>query len=440
MLMAPTELEQADSLARARAVAQAMPEGGLFAGLHWRVAPDPWEIPATLARDLPKLGHRLWKFLHACNLLYRRSVKGTAPAWIAELLDRGKPPEVVELARAAAFREQIPEIIRPDIIPTADGYIVSEIDSVPGGIGLTAWMNALYSRLGAKVLGGGEGMLAHCAALFPQGGQIFVSQEAATYRPEMEWLAQELRTRTGRDIRVVGQDHPGPWGPVVYRFFELFDLPNLPAWPALRARCEAGEVRLTAPPKAFLEEKLWFALFWMRPLESFWREELGSGIFQALRRHLPRTWILDPSPLPPNAVYPSLEINSWEELKHFTQKQRHLVIKISGFSEQAWGARGVWVGHDLASPDWADAVDGALARFEGQPCLLQEFHASALFPATFLHPETNQLEGFSAKVRLCPYFFAGAKTAELGGALATLCPADKKILHGMPEAVLCPAR
>jgi hypothetical protein len=72
--------------------------------------------------------------------------------------------------------------------------------------------------------------------------------------------------------------------------------------------------------------------------------------------------------------------------------------------------------------------------------LLQEFHASALFPATFLHPETNQLEGFSARVRLCPYFFAGAKTAELGGALATLCPADKKILHGMPEAVLCPAR
>jgi hypothetical protein len=433
------EEQSTEALQRALRVAEGLPEGGLFAGLEWRVAPEPWTMPESLARDLPKLGHRLWKFLKACNLLYQRSVKGTAPAWIAQVLDQGKPRDVIEVGRSAAFRGNIPDIIRPDVIPTANGYIVSEIDSVPGGIGLTAWFNSIYTQAGASVLGGATGMLDKCAALFPQGGQIFVSEEAATYRPEMEWLASELRRSTGREIHVVGQDFPGPWGPSVYRFFELFDLPNLPAWKALREAAEEKQVRLTAPPKAFLEEKLWFALFWMRPLEPFWREQLGSGIFQALRRHLPRTWLLDPRPLPPSAVYPGLEINDWRELKNFTQKQRQLVIKVSGFSEQAWGARGVWVGHDLSAADWGHAVDDALANFASRPCILQQFHAGAQFPGTYLDADNKTLRTFPARVRLSPYFFAEETTATLGGALATLCPADKKILHGMPEAILCPA-
>jgi len=47
------------------------------------------------------------------------------------------------------------------------------------------------------------------------------------------------------------------------------------------------------------------------------------------------------------------------------------------------------------------------------------------------------------RVRLCPYYFVtgdgDAARAELGGVLATVCPADKKIIHGMTEAVFAPA-
>jgi hypothetical protein len=42
-------------------------------------------------------------------------------------------------------------------------------------------------------------------------------------------------------------------------------------------------------------------------------------------------------------------------------------------------------------------------------------------------------------VRLCPYYFVPEEKPVLGGALATLCPPDKKILHGMRDAVLVPA-
>ena len=46
------------------------------------------------------------------------------------------------------------------------------------------------------------------------------------------------------------------------------------------------------------------------------------------------------------------------------------------------------------------------------------------------------------RVRLCPYYFVAGNTdsakTQLGGVLATICPADKKILHGMIDAILAP--
>jgi len=33
----------------------------------------------------------------------------------------------------------------------------------------------------------------------------------------------------------------------------------------------------------------------------------------------------------------------------------------------------------------------------------------------------------------------GEKTAVCGGALATICPDDKKLLHGMTDAILVPS-
>jgi hypothetical protein len=44
------------------------------------------------------------------------------------------------------------------------------------------------------------------------------------------------------------------------------------------------------------------------------------------------------------------------------------------------------------------------------------------------------------RLRLCPYFFVRDGQAVLSGALATFCPPDKKIIHGMQDAALLPTR
>jgi hypothetical protein len=42
------------------------------------------------------------------------------------------------------------------------------------------------------------------------------------------------------------------------------------------------------------------------------------------------------------------------------------------------------------------------------------------------------------RARLSPYYFVAGGKAELAGVLATVCPLDKKIIHGMRDAVMLP--
>jgi hypothetical protein len=428
---------------RAQYVRDQLPAGGLFAGVTWRISPEAFPLSQEVITRLEALGPHLLAFYRACNVMYRHSVDGKLPSWIADYLDAGKPKELIEFSRLGRFKGHVPRVIRPDVILTNDHFFVAELDSVPGGIGLTGWLGKTYVELGDPIVGGAHGMTEGFDAILREESKtdeplavMVVSDEAATYRPEMEWLGQQVGLRIVRPEELTGFDKTA----VVYRFFELFDLPNVPNAKALMDAAARGEVHVTPPFKPQLEEKMLFAFLWMEPLHAFWREQLGDKTLAALREVLPYTWILDPTPLPPHAVIPELGIHDWRDMAKFSQKQRELVLKISGFSDRAWGSRGVYVGHDLPAGEWAEAIDQALKGFASHPFILQRFEKSKLFEAQYLDFETNELRPFSARVRLCPYYFVVGDEARLGGILATICPANKKILHGMPDAVMAPCR
>ena len=129
---------QEDKLASIR---NSFPKEGLFAEKDWLLSPDAFPIEEKFLRELEQLGHRLFVFQRACNQLYQLSVKGKQPDWVARYLDAGKPKELIELSRRKEIRDDLPRVIRPDMILTDDGYVIAEIDSVPGGLGLTGWLN-----------------------------------------------------------------------------------------------------------------------------------------------------------------------------------------------------------------------------------------------------------------------------------------------------------
>jgi len=426
-------------------VRDALPPGGLFADQHWRISPTSFALGPELAKELETFGRVLLQFYRAVNLLYRQSAAGKQPAWIAELLDQGKPSELVELQRSNGFKNDLPRVLRPDCLLTETGLAISEFDSVPGGIGLTAWLNQTYANNGLEVIGGKDDMIRGFAGIFGDAPRvhIIVSEEAATYRPEMEWLAAQLNG-IGRSTFNVQRSTFKEFGEgdAVYRFFELFDLVNVPAAKQIFAFASDRKIRLTPPPKPIFEEKLLLALLWNRNLRSFWRQELGEGFFQRLLKVVPYTWVVDPTPLPPHGAIPELNLTDWHQLKALSQRERDLILKVSGYSEDAWGARGVYLGSDLSTADWSVAVDKAIAGWGRSPFVLQRYHKPRVVEAGYFDFEKNQRVPMPGRVRLCPYYFVigdnDSARAQLGGVLATIVPADKKIVHGMKDAILAP--
>lgn len=421
-------------------IRNAFPKEGLFAEKEWLLSPEPFPIDKKFEQELEQLGHRLFVFQRACNQLYQLSVKGKQPPWVAQYLDAGKPPELVEFSRQKQFRDALPAVIRPDLVLTDEGYTIAEIDSVPGGIGLTGWLNQTYAVFGRDVIGGDQGMLEGFKTILPNGGDIAVSQEAATYRPEMEWVAARLNEKNGEKWKVVAAENYQPQdGRAVYRFFELFDLPNIPNVQATLQAAADGRITVSPPIKPYLEEKMWFALFWMQPLREFWRRELGEKYFLKLQQVIPYSWLMDPTPLPQHAVLPRLEIHDWREAARFSQKERDLLLKVSGFSPLGWGSRGIALGSDLAQADWEKRINDALATFQTSPTILQKFHKGKQFEHRYWDNESGDLKTMKGRVRLCPYFFVESDKVKLRGALATIVPADKKLLHGMRDAIMVPS-
>jgi hypothetical protein len=402
-----------------------------------------------LADEIESLGRVLLQFYRAVNLLYRKSVEGKQPEWVARWLDQGKPAELIQLQRSSVFKNDVPRVIRPDLLITEHGISVTELDSVPGGIGLTAWLNQTYAKLGppsnvgaSDLIGGPDGMFQGFASIFGDAPRvhIVVSEEAGTYRPEMTWLARQID-----DSRFKIQDanfSDFQDGDAVYRFFELFDLQNVPSSKRIFELASEKRIRLTPPPKPVFEEKMLFALLWNRNLHGFWRQELGESFFNRMLRLVPYTWLVDPSPLPPHGAVPELNVTDWSQLKTLSQKERELILKVSGFSAHAWGARGVYLGSDLSHADWAAALDEAVANFARSPSVLQRYHKPGLVHAQWFDFQSNQLVPMEGRVRLCPYYFVEGDVqtarAHLGGVLATICPANKKIIHGMTEAIFAP--
>ena len=439
-------LQDEENFKRAKFIRDSIPAGGLFAGLEWKISPTPFPLGENLAKEIESLGRVLLQFYRATNLLYRKSVEGKQPEWVARWLDLGKPRELIELQRSAAFKNDVPRVIRPDILLTENGFSITELDSVPGGIGLTAWLNQTYSKtetgnLKPEVLGGADGLIRGFESIFGDAKRvhIVVSEEAKTYRPEMEWLASQLGARfTVHDSQFNGFAEDS----AVYRFFELFDLPNVANAKQIFELAAEKKIRLTPPPKPVFEEKMLFALLWNRNLHNFWRQELGEGFLARLKKVIPYTWLVDPAPLPPHAAIPELNLTDWSQLKTMSQKERDLILKVSGFSENAWGARGVFLGSDLSSADWSVAVDAALKNFETSPSVLQRFHKPSQVDASWFDFAKNEVVPMKGRARLCPYYFVSgegdAARPTLGGVLATIVPADKKIVHGMSDAVLAP--
>ena len=449
----------------------------LFEDKTWQVSPAAWALTASQYAQLEAIGTACLDYQQALEILYLRSAAGKnllrnkplLTPWVVDYLDRGKPAELIRHARDPKNRGVFPTVLRPDLLLTETGFVMTELDSVPGGIGLTAFLNRLYGGEGetadASIVGTGDAMIRNFydslsalrADLRNPLIALVVSDEAATYRPEMQWLAEQLQTQ-GKRVYCLDPDDLFPLGStlcfdvdgnpekidVLYRFFELFDLTNIRTAKYIFESWQAGELAVAPPMRAFQEEKLGLALFHHHLLVDFWTETLSKSSFKLLKQLIPPSWIMDPAPLPPGAVMDGPRVGGrgltdWRQLAGASQKERELIIKISGYHETAWGARSVVLGSDCSRDEWQQGIDHAITDAPTSLHILQEYKKPMRVKHR-LYDTEQQIREADGRLRLCPYYFNLGGKAILSGALATFCPPDKKIIHGMQDAALLPCR
>ncbi len=442
--------------------------------IAWRISPEPFALSPKTLDDIVQTGRDLFAFYRAINSLYNRSVRGSAPAFVAAYLDQGKPEYIVRLSRQNRFKQDIPHVIRPDLILTDGGFIASELDSVPGGMGFLGAMSEAYCKIGMESIGGALGipsgfaqMLRAMTASDLPCVAIVVSEESADYRAELQWLADTARREGLLDAYVCAPqdivftedalfvrlpDGREEKVQALYRNFELFDLLNVPKQELMLYAARHNRVKMTPPPKAQLEEKLSFALLHHPSLAQLWQTELGRDgkeIYRRLKTLFPQTWVIDPRPLPPHGVIYGLDaagapVSDWRQLVALGKSERDYVVKPSGFSELAWGSRGVRVANDLTKDEWAETLEESLRDFHKTPRILQRFHKGKRVRQSYFDRERDEVRQFDGRVRLCPYYFVTgtcgdpAQSVRLGGILATIAPADKRLIHGMTDAVMAP--
>ena len=135
-------------LGLARPTTYSLPHGRNAA---WRVAPEPAILSVEQAEEISGLGHVLRSFYTAADKLYQLGLNDARYAFVPEYLDKGKPARIVAVARHARFKGVLPLILRPDLLWTEGGFMATEFDSIPGGVGLLSGMESLYRGFGDNV-------------------------------------------------------------------------------------------------------------------------------------------------------------------------------------------------------------------------------------------------------------------------------------------------
>lgn len=127
------------------------------------------------------------------------------------------------------------------------------------------------------------------------------------------------------------------------------------------------ELPAVLPIPADADQPLWLALLRLRPLRSFWERELRRATLDSLLELLPDAWVLDPSPLPPGAVIPRLEIPSWSGLPEVAMSRGGFTITSHHGNRKPGPAA---QGSSPTTQEWQAAIAEALGAFETAPHVL----------------------------------------------------------------------
>lgn len=378
--------------------------------------PLPLAAPEKLVQRIKRLGIQLHAFVKACNDLYALSMARRQPSWVASLVNQGIPERFADMARHKALRNRLPALIRPELVLTGGELLLRSLTFTPTDLGRAALLQNSAARQGFAAVGGDSGIT---SALIKKGQPtlLLVPDMDEWDQRGMEWLAAECGSALAQPV--ISEEIEGRIRePEAFHFFSGTPSMHSTSGPENPQFSSENASQISQCIKPYLEEKIWFPLLQLRSLRGYWRRSLSDRHFEALLRITPRSWVLDPAPLPPQAEVPGLGIRSFKELEpgRFPGKSFSVLPSRTpgGSSEQK---HAVLDGARDAS-GWKVEIHRALECYPNNPHILQENMTPEVFNHEFQDDSSREIISLETHIRLRPYFFSSEGGVELGGLLA----------------------
>lgn len=111
------------------------------------ITPSSCVIDHTATTALTEDLALLWRFYYVWNDLYRASLAGAAPRWIARLCEYGLGPEEIQAQRITLAAGLTPRFCRVDYVAIGSQRIVAEVQWKSGGLGLFAGIHDVHAAV-----------------------------------------------------------------------------------------------------------------------------------------------------------------------------------------------------------------------------------------------------------------------------------------------------
>lgn len=364
--------------------------------IPFRLTDRPLSISPQELNDLERVCCEISGYISAVDNLYHQDDT------VKELLSRGKP-EFFKKDRPAQHL-----FIRPDIIWTADGFRVCEIETSPFGLGLANALNEAYRSMDYATVTNGE-LSRHIEQSLPAEGTVVYSDKTWAYEGQLKYLAKKVFSRNGKEWKVKTAIEAAQGAlaiKAIYRAFYLKEHDSDEAVKRLLEDGELGEFEWLPSITSHIEEKAVMALIWDNRWEKYFARELGRASYDFLRMVIPKTFVIGEeghfSPGMPSNAADALGIASLSRTK------RNFVLKPSGYDLHASWSEGVVFLQQLSRDKAAKFLGKAATKKDGL-IIVQEFHRGKKIPVKVLNGE--ETENLHVRIRLTPY--ADPKTGKL---------------------------
>lgn len=386
--------------------------------LSWNVADDAFDLPPETLRQLREVGPILSDFFAAANRLFYRDAN------IAARLEKRITPHYAMLNRCQP--DAVPRLLRPDVVCDLDWTPkLVELEITVGARADTSLMAQYYGldRAGGLVAAyvamandyASQGMnlalvtaphpffldlpddARAFAAILREAGVTNLSVITAENLPSLRFDGEHLwlneRFEAPRIIHAID------------RFIDIYEIAELqhPGMGAILDAYLAGRLIDVNTVKQFLDEKDWMSVFWDPDYRDYWDAEIGRDRVEALRRFIPRTWILREDLMVELKTGEKVAIR---DLSALPREHRSFIVKESGTSTTSSGAQSFAA---LVEMEGAE-IDALIKRIldEDVEFILQEMVESPRVSYREIDPYTDETAlRTDARFKLSPFYIDG---------------------------------